>query len=563
MKHTVRHLALFALACLLLALWSCAKQGYPTGGPKDTAPPKVIKTSPASQSLGFSDKKFFIEFDEYVTIKDADNNILISPPMAEKPEYSTKGRGILVKIKDTLQPNTTYLFQFMGAIVDFNEGNALPSFEYVFSTGPSLDSMSLRGTVLDALSLKPRTEQVSVLAFSEAQLADSVVSKVHPAYVTRCNVKGEFQFNYIRPGRYMVMALEDADKNLRYAPSEAAAWADTLVAAFPMPKPAQPDTASADSAAAPPDSVPVPSLSLLLSLKEQQVQRVTKSGFLRKGYAEIATQLPLVNPRLQADSVLWTLNARRDTISLWTLRQSCDSLYILLSDTNLQDTLKLKFRESRKGKKPKQESDELNSITSLVAKEHPYFDTLWFRFNAPVSAASIDSVALLSIPDSSLSKVPAFLDSNRVRAYIFAPDLMLPGRQYRLSIPARSLRDIYGRWNDSLLVSTTLTAPERYGTLTLEFSSSFSNPVLQLLNDKDEVVAERPNPSPKETFSNLKAGSYRFRLFDDLDHDGRWSPGVYYQHLQPEPVAYFGKNLQLRENWEMSETWSCPSPQPK
>ena len=103
---------LVAVATLLVALASsCAKQGYPSGGPKDVTPPAVVSMNPPDRTLNFAQKEFFIEFDEYVTVKDAENNILVSPPMKTKPEYTSKGHGIRVRLRDTLQPASTYLFQ--------------------------------------------------------------------------------------------------------------------------------------------------------------------------------------------------------------------------------------------------------------------------------------------------------------------------------------------------------------------------------------------------------------------------------------------------------------------
>ena len=153
------------LALLVTAVAGCAKQGYPSGGPKDETPPKAVDAKPASESRNFAGRQFSIGFDEYITVKDADKNILISPPMRQKPEFTTKGKRLVVKLNDTLQPNTTYLFQFKGAIVDFTEGNVLPSFEYVFSTGDHMDSMMLAGRVLNARDGKPWKEPVTVMAY--------------------------------------------------------------------------------------------------------------------------------------------------------------------------------------------------------------------------------------------------------------------------------------------------------------------------------------------------------------------------------------------------------------
>ena len=86
---------------------SCAKMGYPTGGPKDEVPPQPVAVQPANESRNFDKDRFYIGFDEYVVLKNANENVLVSPPLKNKPEYTVKGKGVLVKINDTLQPNTT------------------------------------------------------------------------------------------------------------------------------------------------------------------------------------------------------------------------------------------------------------------------------------------------------------------------------------------------------------------------------------------------------------------------------------------------------------------------
>jgi 5-hydroxyisourate hydrolase-like protein (transthyretin family) len=166
--------------------------------------------------------------------------------MKQKPEYSTKGKGVLVKLNDTLLPNTTYLFQFKEAIADFTEGNLLPSFEYVFSTGADLDTMSLSGHVLDARSGKPWKETVTVMAYqveSEEWRAengerrtesDTVACSEQPDFVTRCDKEGNFAFHYIPEGRYRLVALEDKNRNLRVDATDPVAWDTTLVASHPQ-----------------------------------------------------------------------------------------------------------------------------------------------------------------------------------------------------------------------------------------------------------------------------------------------------------------------------------------
>ena len=196
-----KNLVFLVVLVLLVFAAGCARQGYPSGGPKDTDAPKALDAKPLNESRNFAERQFYIQFDEYVTLKNAEQNVIISPPMDPKPEFTTKGRGVLVKIKDTLQPGTTYLFQFKEAIADFTEGNLLPSFEYVFSTGDAMDTMMVAGRVLNARDGKPWSETVTVLAYNGD---DTVVSRV-----TRADKNGRFAFHYIPAGSYRIVALED------------------------------------------------------------------------------------------------------------------------------------------------------------------------------------------------------------------------------------------------------------------------------------------------------------------------------------------------------------------
>ena len=194
----MRHFLVSLASLVLLVLANgCARQGYPTGGPKDETPPISLGARPANESRHFNGKEFYIQFDEYVVLKNATENVLVSPPMKEKPEFTTKGKGVLVKIKDTLQANTTYLFQFKDAIADFTEGNLLPSYEYVFSTGDSMDTLMLGGQVLDARNGKawkdfdPKSDKVQTYKLPDDNNSSAISIHGYRGIGTLTNIKGE------------------------------------------------------------------------------------------------------------------------------------------------------------------------------------------------------------------------------------------------------------------------------------------------------------------------------------------------------------------------------------
>ena len=152
-KPTARMLLWMAMALTVLA--ACARMGQPDGGWYDETPPHIVSTSPADKSTGVKGKKVYINFDEFIKIENATENVVVSPPQMEPPEIKGQGKRIMVELKDTLKPNITYTIDFSDAITDNNEGNPLGNYTYSFSTGEVIDTMEVSGHVVDAETLEP------------------------------------------------------------------------------------------------------------------------------------------------------------------------------------------------------------------------------------------------------------------------------------------------------------------------------------------------------------------------------------------------------------------------
>ncbi len=534
-------LRLLGLGLLMALTASCAKQAYPTGGPKDTTAPKALEAKPQNESRHFNARQFYIQFDEYVVLKDADNNVLVSPPMAQKPEFTTKGRGVLVKIKDTLQPNTTYLFQFKEAIADFTEGNLLPSYEYVFSTGDAMDTMMLAGSVVNARSGKPWKETLSVLAFrGDTPLSPGDTAAPSPAFVTRTDKEGRFAFHYIPAGRYRLVALEDKNKNLRVDSTEAVAWDTTLLAAAD----------SIDSAAL---------ARLLVSAPERRAQRLLKAEFTAKGRIVVSTLLPMTNPVLTGEPLEWRLNTRGDTLDIWCRDELCDStVLVLTTDEGLRDTLRLRYRASSRRGRGASPAVKPPLMQTLCDGTKAFYDSLMLAFSAPVTAVADSLYAeVMHLKDSAVGRCHVVLSPDAMRARL--DTLLRSGDEYSVRIPAGLFADLYGHLSDSLLFRLT---PKDYGTLTLKVGNLTGYPLLvEVLDAKDTVVKslgveETEGQSATLKFTHLAAGDYRLRAVVDRNGDGRWTPGDYRLGRQPEEHFLYEKTLSLREKWEMEEHWT-------
>lgn len=208
-------------------LGGCAQIGFPTGGERDSLPPVLVKASPPNGSVNFRGNKITLSFDEYVLLKDIVNNVYISPYQAYNPVITSNLRTITVKLKDSLQANTTYSISFGNGIQDVNENNTLRNFTYVFSTGPVIDSLNLSGKVILAETGNVDSTYM-VLVYKNP--ADSTVKKIKPAYLSRINGQGEFSVSNLPPGRYGIYALKDGDNSKTYnSLSEGFAFMDSLV----------------------------------------------------------------------------------------------------------------------------------------------------------------------------------------------------------------------------------------------------------------------------------------------------------------------------------------------
>lgn len=213
-RNTISTLAVLILLYSLSILGnSCAQIGSPTGGARDSLPPVLLHANPANKTTLFKEKNIVLTFDEYIELKDIEQNVLVSPTPKIVPNINYKLKQVTIRLRDTLIPNTTYSIQFGNAIQDINENNPYPNFTYLFSTGDYIDSLTFSGNVMLAETGKIDS---TLLVFLYDDLADSAVFKSKPKYVTRLDSAGNFRFKNLAPGTYHVFALKDESGQRMY-----------------------------------------------------------------------------------------------------------------------------------------------------------------------------------------------------------------------------------------------------------------------------------------------------------------------------------------------------------
>ena len=231
-KLITRFFPILPAAVVILSLvfsHSCANTTQaPRGGQKDTIPPVIVKISPKPGSTNIPQKgaQITFTFDEYVVVKNP-KNIYLSPPQAKSPKYKIKGKSVVVYFEEELLPDLTYTLDLTGAIADNNEGNMFPGYTTFFSTGETVDSMFITGTVVDCSNLKP-IKGATVMLYKDQR--DSAVFLQRPVASAKTDDWGYFSIRNIKDTVYRAYAMVDASANNVYDPEEdRIAFLDTLI----------------------------------------------------------------------------------------------------------------------------------------------------------------------------------------------------------------------------------------------------------------------------------------------------------------------------------------------
>lgn len=220
----------FFLLILTLSVVSgsgCANMIPPQGGAKDSLPPVLLSAVPADSTVNFRGNRITFTFDEFVDLQDVQGNLLFTPIFENTPIVEARLRTITIRLRDSLETNTTYTFDFGNALRDINEGNISRNFSYRISTGPALDSLQLSGTVLNAETGAADSTLIVVL---HSSFEDSAVFKSRPRYVSRVDRNGSFRFTALPRDTFAIYAIGDAGIMRRYtSPSQAFAFSDSAV----------------------------------------------------------------------------------------------------------------------------------------------------------------------------------------------------------------------------------------------------------------------------------------------------------------------------------------------
>lgn len=575
---------------------SCANQGMPTGGPKDSIPPVLMGTQPGYKSLNFKGNEVRLTFDEFIIPDQVSEMLVVSPPLEKRTTILTKSKTLIVRFTEDLRDSVTYSLDFKNSIVDNNERNPYESLRFSFSTGDWLDTLRVAGKVIKGLNLEP-VENTLVLLHKNQH--DSAVYTVRPDYIAKTDKEGMFLFDNIAEGEYHLFSFNDLNNDMLYNEgAEEIAFHDTVIV------PSAHFHAEADTMATGADSLLItghihfsPGPVYLRQFTEKIFEQFLKTSKRDSRYqVTIVFNEPVSDTfnielvdTIVPDWYVLEPNQKFDSLTMWiadTVLAAKENIRMELSYNQLdsmgqvfvqKDTVDLQFAEkeddSRRSRRREREDEEegpppvpqFNWTTNLSSSGFNLNEDIVLTAPQPVKHLDPDAILVYLAEDTLKKALPVqfFQDSLAWRTY----RISFPWQSelsYTLEIDSAACTNIYGITSKKLK-STFKTRPDDYyGTINLELTNVESQVVVQLLenNDAEKVLREKiVSENNSVVFDYLAPEKYKVKVIYDENGDGKWNTGSYQDRKQPERVAYINEVIKVRSNWDSNLSWDLkPDP---
>ena len=603
-----RYLTVTLFALLLAA---CASIGNPDGGRYDETPPKVLVSYPADKATNSDKKKISIAFDEYIKLENASEKVIVSPPQIEAPNIRADGKRVRIDLYDSLQANTTYTIDFSDAIEDNNEGNPMGNYTYSFSTGDEIDTMEVAGTVLNAENLEPIKGIMVGLYPADTSFNDTILRSTPFKRVSRTNGSGKFSIKGVKPGKYHVYALKDADGNFLFnQKSEIIAFDTTTYTTSQGPDLRMDtvwrDSTHWDSIRAIPFTHYYPDDIVLRAFQEEgQDQHMLKNERLVPEsftlyFTAPADSLPKIKglnfndsclvaePTLHNDTITyWVTDTmftyHQDTLAMTITYLETDTLGMLSphtdtlemapkttyeklkkeKDKKIEDWEKEREKKLKKAKEPLpyEENPFLKTFLEITGKPAGSLDpnqNVVFTSNEPIASLDTTMMHFYLKKDSNLIPQPfLFLPvEGSLRSYTLYAEWETK-QQYVFQVDSAAFLSILGNGSKAIKQEFRVRDEDEFGSIFVHITSKDSNVVVQIMSKGDKPMRTlRADEKGRADFYYMKPGDYYIRCFIDNNQNDKWDTGNYQEGKQPEEVFYFPKPLTVKAKWDLAQDWN-------
>lgn len=523
MKHIKNYISIH-----LLLLISCAQVLPPTGGPTDQLAPKVLSIKPENKTTNFplTNQKIVLKFDEYVQLKEASKQIVLSPPLKELPDYSINGKEIIISFKDSLKANTTYNINFGNAITDNHEGIVCNDLKYTFSTGSFIDSNFITGKVSNAFT-GLLSNDVIVSLYKENKNMDSTIFLDYPTYFTKSKQDGTFTIENIPPGKYTLYGYKKEGTAIKYSKNDS-------IALFT-------------------DEVNVENRNKVYKLylykpNEHKINKIFDTVSTQKGVYDFVIYKPtnfVINP---TDNKKLTIKKISGTNSIDTLRifneVALDSCKFKISTPDT--TFSVNIKAKKKSVLPSLVLESKTNINPL--------DTLIIKCSTPIKKIMNDSILF---KQDTIEQKPKYLKYNEGKMQFELYDDWKESTKYSLMIKDSALQDIYGNYNTQGVYNIDIKEFKEYGSLILnvELKQSEHPYIVQFINTKNsEILREfKVNNNTQLKLEYINPAELKVKIIADENANGVWDNGDLATKKLPEKVYNYSQIFNVRAYWDLEQ----------
>ena len=528
-----------ALAILLFA--KCAQVAPLNGGKRDIDPPKLLEAIPANRTINFNSDQIVLKFNENIKLQDLPNQLIVSPKLSFDPDIEADGKKITISFKkQALLPNTTYRFYFGKAVIDMTEGNAIPNFEYVLATGNVIDSLKIKGTIINAFNNKPESD-ITIGLYNKTEEIDSLPYKISPNYITRTSQNGSFQFANLPYTIYKVFGFLDKNKNNLYdGDAEKISYYGTDL-----------------------DLKSDTTIKLSLFKEEPAKVYVKKINSPYFGFTQIILNkksfLSLNSVNKADGKNIYETNPgiEKDTLSFY-YKNIKDTLPLILKNISFKkiDTIKVQLPKTNALKK------NFTFTTNASTGKLPLQKPLQIRFInwMDTNRTTISKIKLTSKTDSLINLEKLNYKWLNITTLEIGNKLK-QGIRYSLKVDTNAFFDENGIKNDSLKLEFETENENELGKLSLKLLfNKKQGYLIQLIDQQEQIVKEKfisfslsGSNAITIDFTNVTPGTYQIKIVFDDNENKKWDTGNIISKIQPEHVFIHPKPIKILSDWEIEE----------
>jgi len=535
----LQNIAIFGFILLVLfSLTRCANMQRPTGGPKDSIPPKLLEVSIPNFSTNFTEKRIVLRFDEFIKLNNQYKEFSISPDVEDIVDYRVRKKDLVITLPDSLDENTTYTINFGKGLVDYNEGNPFVDYNYVFGTGDELDSLSVGGSVINGFTREfdqKKDENIKILLIPTSQ--DSIFGKRKANIFANVDTSGNFKFNNLREDTYRIYALKEQNNDRIFNGNDE--WIGFLEDSIHLNK-------------------DITDIKLEITKAYPKDFRTLEKKFEPTGHILLTFAKPLEQPETKIlfptelnDKKIEQYSFTNDSVKIYIPKTELDSIKIeLMNGSEPMDTILIR---TNKNAKFDREVKPILSITNKVDRVRH----ITLTSESPL--AHVDKSKII-IHEDSISRRNFQLQQDTVNRNLYHIRYnWRPKRDYELVIQEGAMRTPFDDINLESKTRFTLDESDNYGNIhfTVTGLDSTMNYIAELIDESKEKVFDRQPlvaSNPKISYSNYPGGKYTLRIIYDANTNGRWDPADVYAKKQAENIWYLNKTFTIRANWDQNET---------